>query len=995
MSAPVLSDSLSLKNRITAFTLALFLLGVWSIALFETRSLKTTLLEFFGEQQFSATATVAAQLNAEVDARFRALEKVAGEISPELLGQPQELQRFLEGRTIFQSLFNGGVRVADTAASTLASMPYSPERIGANYADRDYMIAALREGKTNIGRPVPGKVLKAPVLGLAAPIRDASGKIVGAVVGAINLGQPNFFDRVTESRYGQSGGYLLVAPQHGLIVTGTDKSRVMTPAPAPGVNSMYDRYVAGHEGYGVAVSSRDVEELSAAKRIPAVDWLLVSVLPVAEAFAPIAILQRHTFWAALGFSLLFGGLAWWFISRVLRRQFAPMLAATRQLQDMRLESGAIPKPLPVGQQDEIGQLISNFNVLLRSLAEGQHLLHESEQHYRTLADGGTALIWTSGTDKLCNYFNQPWLRFTGRTLEQELGNGWAEGVHPDHIDRCLAIYTSHFDRREPFEMEYRLRHADGSYRWIQDMGNPRYDSNGEFIGYIGFCYDIDEKRRVQQTLARFFELSINLHLIARFDGTILKTNDSWQRVLGYAPDELTGKLFTDFIHPEDIETTRAEVGRLVQGQTTFEFESRYRHKEDGYRLLLWSATADTEEQLVYAAANDITAARRAETANLAKSRFLANMSHELRTPMNAIIGMIALSRRRMNDPQGLDQLGKASKAADHLVAVINDILDISKIEAGRMLLVQKAFHLGELLTGLVDMVAPRVAEKQLQFDVDLPEALAHQPLIGDPLRLNQVLLNLAGNAVKFTERGTVAIRVRKMEERLGSLHLRFEVSDTGVGIPAEAQTRLFEAFEQADNSMTRKYGGTGLGLVISRHLVRMMDGTIGLDSQPGQGTTVWFTVWIKAGEEGPLPPADAPSTHVEDLLRRGHAGARVLLADDEPINREVSVGLLEAVGLLVDVATDGVEALALARANRYAVILMDMQMPRMNGLEATQAIRDDSLSRETPILAMTANASEEDRQSCFAVGMNDHIAKPFKPAQLYATLLAWLNEPVP
>jgi CheY-like chemotaxis protein len=358
--------------------------------------------------------------------------------------------------------------------------------------------------------------------------------------------------------------------------------------------------------------------------------------------------------------------------------------------------------------------------------------------------------------------------------------------------------------------------------------------------------------------------------------------------------------------------------------------------------------------------------------------------------------MTDLVLRHATDPTQKDQLGKVKAASAHLLHVINDILDISKIEAERLQLDHVDFRLGEILENIISLLDHKAVEKGLKLQVDMGPGLPTRRFTGDPLRLSQILLNLAGNAIKFTEQGTVTLRCRSLEDDPDSLAtalLRWEIADTGIGVSPEVQQKLFTAFEQADGSMTRKYGGTGLGLAISKRLVRMMGGDIGVDSRPGEGSTFWFTVRLpNAVADAGIPTATEDSDTPESRLKSQWAGTHLLLAEDEPVNQEVSRGLLEDVGLRVDVAENGEQALALACRNRYALILMDMQMPVMNGLAATQAIRADSLNRDTPILAMTANAFDEDRQRCLDAGMNDHIPKPVDPDLLYGAILRWLSE---
>lgn len=532
-----------LKTRVTVLTLTIFLLSLWSLAFYASRTLRDDMQRQLGEQQFSTLTLIAAQIDQELDERLRGLERLAGEITPQLLDDPVVLQSFLEQRLIFQNQFNGGVFATGTAGTAIADVPRSAGRIGTNYLDRETVAVPLASGASIIGRPAPGKKLLAPIFSIAAPVKDGRGRVIGVLVGTINLGKPNFLDRIMHSGYGRTGGYLLIAPQHRLFVTATDKSRVMQPISLPGINRMLDRYLQGYEGYGVAVSSRGIEELTAAKAIPAAGWLIASALPSAEAFAPVVAMQWRMLLATILLTVLAGGLTWSITAWMLRRQLAPVLAATRTLSDLSAsERPALP--LPVISQDEFGQLIGSVNRLLETARLRETALQESEGRFRALADNASAMVWMAGLDRQCNYFNKIWLDFTGRTSAEECGEGWAQGVHPQDLARCLASYAQAFDARQPFTLEYRLRRRDGQYRWLTDHGVPRHDAQGVFLGYIGSCLDISDRMQAAERLqlaASVFTHAREGITIAAADGTIIEVNEAFCRITGFAHDEVIGQ----------------------------------------------------------------------------------------------------------------------------------------------------------------------------------------------------------------------------------------------------------------------------------------------------------------------------------------------------------------------------------------------------------------------------------------------------------------------
>lgn len=384
----------------------------------------------------------------------------------------------------------------------------------------------------------------------------------------------------------------------------------------------------------------------------------------------------------------------------------------------------------------------------------------------------------------------------------------------------------------------------------------------------------------------------------------------------------------------------------------------------------------------------------AEVSNQAKTLFLAKMSHELRTPFNAIIGFSSLLRSTALTERQASMVDKVLDAAKQLVGAIGDILDYSRIESGKLALEETHFSVQETVSQALSLVQEAAARKQLNLGLDLDPNLP-DPLHGDPLRLRQACLNYLSNAVKFTEHGEIVLRVRLAQRLYNGVLVRFEVIDTGPGIDAQTQATLFQPFQQADNSYTRKHGGSGLGLAITRQLATLMGGEAGVESTPGAGSTFWFSARFAGGAVPANNPGPAASAGAgEESLRRlreQFPGTRVLVFEDEPINQEVISELMTQAGFSVSTAADGRAGLELARAERFDLVLMDVQMPVMDGLEATRLLRGLPGYADTPILALTAHAFSSDRLACLDAGMDEFLTKPVAPERLYRTVLKLLT----
>jgi PAS domain S-box-containing protein len=672
---------------------------------------------------------------------------------------------------------------------------------------------------------------------------------------------------------------------------------------------------------------------------------------------------------------------------------------------------------------------SNIDVTERKIAEKQ--LRESEVQYRNLANSGSALIWTSGTDKLCNYFNETWLRFTGRTLEQELQNGWAEGVHPDDADRCIETYLSAFDKQIPFEMEYRLRHASGGYRWLVDLGTPNFNSTGEFIGYIGHCFDISERKLIEDTqtfllgcglpgtgedffesLARYLseKLSMEYVCIDRLEGdglmaqtVAIYNNGGFETNVLYAlKDTPCGEVVdrsvccyqhgVRHLFPNDsalqelnaesyIGTTLPDskgkaIGLIaIIGHQPLHDEGK---AETVLKLVAPRAAGELERREAENALKEtleqlFRAKEKAEESDRLKSAFLANMSHEIRTPMNGILGFSELLKEPgLNSSQQQEYIRIIEKSGARMLNIINDIVDISKIEAGLMKLDIQESDLNEQIGYIYTFFKPEVEAKGMKLFFKKPLPVKDAILKTDREKVYAILTNLVKNAIKYSEEGTIEIGCDKK----GDL-VEFFVKDTGIGIPKERHLAIFERFVQADIEDRAARQGAGLGLAITKTYVEMLGGKIWVESQEGIGSSFYFTLPanIEPVFENVFQQI-APAAKTNQVRK-----LKILIAEDDEVSKILIDLTIKMFGDEILKVRTGVEAVEICRNHPdIDLILMDVQMPEMSGYEATRQIR--KFNNHVIIIAQTAYGLSGDREKAIESGCNDYIAKPVYKAEL-------------
>ena len=1020
-----------LKVKLALFGVVIFVLGIGTLAWYVVDGLQKDFEHLIAEEQATAAAYVARTLDVEVRLRIDTLTAMAERIAP-LLDKPvSKLDAYLAEQVVAMKIFTRDIYVISRLGIRIAE---TPERgRGSSYVGTPHFEKVIATGKPDV-RALLGRFANRPVFVVCVPIKESESSLAGVLCGTELIASGSHFHLSEEVRNGETGGFHVISPDLGIFIGSTDAARVLQPIPSAGANQIFDRRLKGYLGPDVGIDSQGVEVLSAAARTTAAEWIVTAYLPTNEALLPVRGVATRIYGGAILIAFLAGFLLWF----ALKRELAPLEAAARRFDESGSGTAGI-EPLPIEGSGEIRLLFANFNRLQVFVAEQNDIIRRERDQLETVVAERTRELVLANADlnvrskEVADLYNQApcgyhslgpdgvFQRINDTELEW-FGYSREEMVRKIHFSRILApesqqAFSVYFEAFKTSGTEHNLEinlvRKDGSIMPALLSARMIRDNEGNFISTRSTIFDNTETKELETALRKSETL---LHgvldntpaLISYWNRDLICefANNSFQALYGKLPEEIQGHHLKDIVGDRTFLLSQPYIAAVWRGEPQ-SFERELADPQGKNHWVQVQYIPDYEGGVIkghFSLVSDVTAlkdkeiqianlnvelerrAEEAESATQAKSIFLANMSHEIRTPMNAIVGFANLMRSEVTNRSQADKLGKIIAAADHLLRVINDILDISKIEASKLVLESTDFNLETLLNNIAAMVVERTRTKGLELVIDTE--VGQGTLNGDPNRLGQCLLNYLGNAVKFTEQGTVVMRTRLIETGTDDVLVRFEVSDSGIGISPNHLPRLFQAFEQADSSTTRRFGGTGLGLAISKHLVELMGGKVGVESTPGVGSRFWFTARLRRGqasEQSLLPSRD---------LR----GRRILVVDDNDSARDAILAMLQSMTFKTNGQSSGIAALsdivrAAATGEPYEIILLDSRMPVMDGLAAAQEIRRLAIPQLPRLVLVSTEESEQLRKSAAAAGCDEVLIKPISASQLFATIMRCLGAP--
>lgn len=738
----------SLNTRVTLGTLAIFLVSLWSLSFYASQMLRKDMEQLLGEQQFSTVSVVADSVNADLNDRIEALTLVAGAIDSSMLENPAVLQSFLDRLILLKTHFNAGVHVVGRNGVALADVSKA-DRVGKNYADNEAVHAVLSEGKIRIGRPVMGPLLKQPMFPMVAPIFDRRDQVIGALIGNTNLNKPSFLDKIAENRYGKTGDFLLIAPQHRLVVTASDRSRIMEALPAPGLDPSIDRFVQGHEGSAVFVNRFGVEVLSSTKFIPAAGWGIAAVLPTAEAFAPVDTVRRRMLLATVLLTLLAGGLTW----LILEHQLAPMVTAATTLAAMSA-SGRPPQPLPIRRRDEIGMLIGGFNRLLETVRQRENALKQSEAQTRALISAIPDLIFTVRRDGEFLAFHAPDQTWLLTAPENFLGRRVRDVLPRPIADQAMKAVADALDSNSVVEMDYTLSLGGEERQFEARVVTATHET------VISIVREITGRKRAEAELriaATAFECQEGM-IITDTNRIILRTNQSFTRIMGYTDEEVVGRA-TTFMRsdrlPASFYDAAWEAARR-DGSWQAEVWHRRKNGEVFPQWLTSTAVKDEHGNITHFVIThiDITSRKQQEAKRLTdeaahRDTLVREVHHRIKNNLQGITGLLRQFAQR--HPETASLMNQA-------IGQVQGISVIHGLQGGAD---PSSVRLCEL-TGAIAAEVQALWQSPVVLDIPpewVPCVIAGNEAVPIALVINELIVNAVKHGGKAS--GSVSITLRK------------------------------------------------------------------------------------------------------------------------------------------------------------------------------------------------------------------------------------------